>query len=277
MNMRALKKEWKKYRKDCKKNKVEFLPLDEFIEKVLSEEGDSSEISSEGESNNEINETLSSLENDNDEEVSDDDLIEIPDIVPVKLITRCTCKEMCACHEIGETCSCKEDCECVKETVNENMPQKLGHQLTFEESENYEEYLDSLPTDVKYSELEPDLWKTIIHTDTFKKAECHDIRTAERQTQEILTTYKDLFAKKNKKTSTKKKSKTTTKKSKPKSNVAKKVVDEEDSIKEVSTKKTPTKTTSKKATAKVDSKKTPVKKASAKKTPAKKASKKKSK
>ena len=227
MNMRALKKEWKKYRKDCKRNKVEFLSLDEFVEKVLSEQNDTMKDSKidENESEGKTDSNSSSLENEVEGKAdsnsssleNEDDFIEIPDIVPVKLVTRCTCKETCPCHETDETCSCEEECDCVKETINENMPHKKGTHLTYEQSENYEEYLESLPSDVKYSELEPDLWKTIIHTDTFKKAECYDIKTAEKNTQEVLATYKELFQKTKNKNLTKKKTKKSTKKSKAKS------------------------------------------------------------
>lgn len=261
MNTRALKKEWKRYRKDCKKQGIDFISLDAFIEKVYAEQDNDSEETFNEQKDDALDVTTSSVNNDSeDEEDNEDDIIDLDAIQlvekKVKTISTCTCEEVCPCHELDDKCSCEDGCPC----IIEKKEIEIDKQLTFDQSQNYEQYLEDLPKDVKYSELEPDLWRIIKNTDTFKKSECFDIQTVQIESEEILEIYKNLFKKKPKKKDSSKKST----KGKKATNKPVKVTDEKKvtSKKETTVKKTPTK----KATT---AKKTPAKKATtAKKKPA---------
>ncbi|MGL5630487.1 MAG: hypothetical protein ACRDCG_01770 [Mycoplasmoidaceae bacterium] len=230
MNRRALKKEWKIYRKECKRNNESFISFEEFIEKALAEQEVNN--SSEGESVSKENiegESVSkeNIEGEETEENIDDpmNLIEINDS---ESKTRCVCKEDCECHELGAECTCDLDCGCEKETVYTSTSKTT--QLKWEDAQNYEEYLNNLPTDVKYSELEPELWKTIKNTDTFKNAECTDVQSAALDAEQVLENYRKLFSKVKKQDSN-------TKKGNTKKVATKKVEAKKGNTKKVDTKK----------------------------------------
>ncbi|MGL4769020.1 MAG: hypothetical protein ACRCW6_02170 [Mycoplasmoidaceae bacterium] len=224
MNRRALKKEWKIYKKECKRNNESFISFEEFIEKALAEQEVNN--SSEGESVPKEN-----IEGEDTEE-NIDDPINLIDINDSESKTRCICKEDCECHELGAECTCDLDCGCEKETVYTSTSKTT--QLKWEDAQNYEEYLNNLPTDVKYSELEPELWKTIKNTDTFKNVECTDVQSAALDAEQVLENYRKLFSKVKKQDSN-------TKKGNTKKVTTKKVTTKKVEVKKGNTKKVDTK------------------------------------